>query len=183
MAITITGGGKGNEAVVNDSNELAVKADSNTRGAVISATDGRAFIWTTAYSATSGDEIIFLKNTSNTRRLFIDEIDAGSVEAGLFEVFNVSNSTAPAGTTSTGQNLNLGSNLLPESSSLGNVAVTGLTIGERLGLHRTDANGDAELIYDDEMILGSNNAITVTYTQTTGGSGLVNVMIRGYYDI
>jgi len=109
------GKGKGNKAGVNSNNELEVRADVNTRGAVVSDKDEETYVWTSSYSATSADEIIYIKNTSKTKRLFIDDAVVGGVLQGLFEVFDATGTSTQAGTGSTGQNLNLGSSKSPDS--------------------------------------------------------------------
>lgn len=177
------GKGRGFQAAVNSDNEMEVHADSNPRGSFVSKDNGRAFVWTSAYSAsTASDEIIYLRNTSVSLRLYIDEIVLGAAVAGLYEVFDVSDSTTPGGATSSGQNLNLASGIVPDSSSIGNAAVTALTLGDRIGLIRIGASDSKEFLFADELILGQNDAIAVTFTIDTTSPGNVNAMIRGYYD-
>ena len=181
MALIIEDGqGQGKKAGVNDSNELEVRADVNTRGAIVSDTDEETYIWTSSYNATSADEIIFVKNTSKVKRLFIDEIIVGGVLSGLFEVFDATGTSTQAGTGSTGQNLNLSSSKTPESTSMGNAAVTAVTLGNRIGIVRVPELDTHEITFDDELILGQNASITVTYTGT--GASVIHASLHGYFD-
>ncbi len=182
MALPIEDGkGSGNKAEVTSGNELKVRSDSNTRGAVVSETDEQTYVWTSSYSATNGDEVIFVKNLSKTKRLFIDEIVVGSVLGALFEVFDATGTSTQAGTGSTGQNLNLGSGNTPDSSSMGNAAVTATTLGNRIGLVRVGTDETHELNYANELIMTQNASIAVSVTTTA--ASVINVSLHGYFDV
>jgi hypothetical protein len=134
-------------------------------------------MWTTSFSAATGNEIIYIKNTSKTSLLVIDKADVSSVNAGLFELFEVTGTAA--GTSISGSNTNLTSGNEADATSLGEASVTGLTIGKRIDLARTSANGSGTMQLKDVLVLGLNDAIAITYT---GSTGIVDAAILGYYE-
>ena len=182
MSLIIEDGkGRGNKLAINSDNHAEVIADTQRIGAAVSERDAETYVWTSAYSATNGDEVMYIKNTSSTKRLFIDVVRNGSVLNTLFEVFNATGTSTQAGTTSTGQNLNLGSGNTPESSSMGNAAVTQVTLGNRLGSIRVPALSQGAMDFGDELILNQNDSIAISLTSTT--ATIINSTVRGYFKL
>lgn len=173
------GGGSGKAAKVNQKQRLDVSAASFSEGHLISAVDGQAYVWTSAYSASTGNEIIYIKNESKTKKLIIEDIEVGGVLTGLFEIFETADTAS--GTTTTGKNLNLSSGNVADTTAFGNAAVTGITtaVSDRLGMLRVSANSDSHIDYRDTLILGFGDAICVTYT---GSTGLVECQVLGYFE-
>lgn len=172
------GTGSNREAKVNIRNRVDVSAAIFKESHLVSAIDASTYLWTTSFSAATGNEIIYIKNTSKTKLLVIDKVTVNSVNAGLFELFQVTGTAA--GTSITGKNANLTSGNTAEATALGEASVTGLTIGDRIDLARTAANGRATMELDDVLIMGLNDAIAITYT---GSTGIVDAIITGYYDV
>jgi hypothetical protein len=172
------GSGTGKVAKVNAKQRLDVTASTLNQRALVSALDGQTYVWTTSFSAATGNEVIYIKNNSKTKLLFIDKIIMSSVNAGLFELY-VATGT-PGGTTITGANVNLTSNNVADVAAYGEAAVTGLTLGSRLSIVRTAANGSGTMDLQDILILGFDTAITLEYT---GSTGLVDVSIEGYFEV
>jgi hypothetical protein len=139
--------------------------------------DAQTYIWNTSFSAATGNEVIYIKNTSKTKLLVIDKITVNSVNAGLFELYSATGTAS--GTTITGVNTNRTSGNSAEASALGEASVTGLTIGDRIDIARVPANGRATMELQDVLILGLDDAITITYT---GSTGIVDLIVTGYYD-
>ncbi len=171
------GTGKGYLAKINNRNRLEVTAKSESAAFVNSITEGTSYIWSSAYSATSADKVIYLKNTDSKNYLVIDRIRINSVNAGVFTLYEVSGT--PSGTVITGKNTNLTSGNTASATSYGDNAVTGLTLGDRITLARTQAAGSTLLTLDNILILGFQDAISLVYV---GSNGLAEVTINGYYE-
>ena len=90
---------------------------------------------------------------------------------------NVAAGTA-GGTTITGTNSNLTSGNAASASSYGDASVTGITPGIRIDMARVPANGRATMELNDVLILGLNDAVSITYT---GSTGIVDIIVTGYY--
>lgn len=170
------GTGSGQLAKVNDQNRLAVSASIFPKASLVARESAGTYTWTSSYSATSGDEIIYIKNTSKTQDLVLHHIICGCVNTATFGVFQVTGTAS--GTTITGTNTNLTSSLDADATSYGDAAVTGLTIGDRVHFRRVGANDSKAIDTQDAVILGLNDAIAVTYT---GSTGVADIEIMGYY--
>ena len=178
MSIKIEdGAGSGKLASVSDKQRLRTTSVASPRAYYISREDGQTYSWTSSYSASSGDEIIYIKNTDTERKLFIDIMRFSAVNTALFEVFEVTGTAS--GTAITGKNLNLSSGSVADATSYGNNAVTGITIGDRITLVRVPANGVHDLNFENALILGFNDAIAVTYT---GSTGIADIAIRAFFE-
>ena len=55
----------------------------------------------------------------------------------------------------------------------GGATITGLTLGNQIGTHRTTAFSEAGMSFGEGLILGPNNAIMVEYD--TGTTGLCEI--------
>ena len=177
MSIEIEDGrGSGRRAGVDEEYRLEVHSVSYSESSDVARFKGATYLWTSSYSAGTGNEVIYIKNTSTTQNLIIDKATVNSVLTGLFEL-NVAAGTA-GGTTITGANSNLTSGNAASASSYGNASVTGITPGTRLDMARVAANGRATMELNDILILGLNDAVSITYT---GSTGIVDIIITGYY--
>jgi hypothetical protein len=172
------GVGSGKLVKVTPRNRLDVSSAAFAEVHLVAAKDAQTYLWTSSYSATSGDEIIYVKNTSKTKLLIIDEIILGCVATAQFAVYTATGTAA--GTSITGRNTNRTSGNTADVTSLGDAAVTGLTIGDRLSITRVPANDSKVLDLKDAIILGLDDAITITYT--AGAGNTVDATILGYYD-
>lgn len=170
------GQGSGRFAKVNARQRLDTTCANLSQAQLISMLDGRTFSWSSSFSAATGNEIIYIQNTSKTRDLIITEIHCGGVNTGLFELFEVTGT--PAGTVITGKNNNLSSNFVAEATAYGNASVTGLTVGDRIGLVRTQAGEHKTLQLQSALILGFQDAIALTYT---GSTGVTDCYLQGFY--
>ena len=179
MAIIENGGSDGGfKAVVTRTGRLNVSARANPRIFYISRGDGQAFTWTSAFSADTGEEVIYIKNTSDTLNLYIDRITVGGLLAAVWTVFHVTGGTA-AGGTITGKNLNLTSGTVAAATALGNVEVTGTLTGETLYTARSSATNSKDVDIADAIALGKNDELAITYV---GSTGLIEVTVTGFYD-
>ena len=177
MSIEIEDGtGDGYRVKVDKCHRMETKSVAFSESAQVSREDGLTFLWTSSYSASTGDEVIYIKNTSATKNLIIDKATVNSVLTGLFELNEVSGTAA--GTVDTGANANRTSSNAAEASSFGNAAVTGLTPGVRIDMARVPAAGRATMELNDVLILGLGDAVAITYT---GSTGIIDIIITGYY--
>ena len=177
MSIEIEDGtGSGLRAKVDVCNRLTVKSVSFSESAQVSREDGLTYLWTSSYSAGTGQEVIYIKNTSTTQDLVIDKATVNGVLTGLFEL-NVAAGTA-GGTTITGTNANRTKNNTAAASTYGDASVTGITPGVRIDMARIPANGRATMELNDVLILGLSDAVSITYT---GSTSIVDIIVTGYY--
>lgn len=158
---------------------LNVSSRSDSRTYYNSRDLGKTFVWTSSFSAATGNHIIYIKNTSTIDKLYIKHISIGGVSSGLFELFEAESGTV-VGTPIEGVNMNRikhGKNAT--STSCGDAVVTGIVNGERLAMKRVPANSTLD-IHVDALVLGQNDAIIIRYT---GSTGIVDASILGFYDV
>jgi len=179
MTIQISGTKGHGIAEVSLNQRLNVSSRAASRAYYVSRDDGTCYTWTSSWSADTGKEVFYLKNTSKTLLLLIDEIVVSSVLTGLFEVFTTTDTAA--GTTVTGKSTNVTRRIAADATALGNAEVTGVTpaIADRIYLARTAATGRAVIDVKDELILGQDDAIVVRYT---GSTGIQDVQITGFFE-
>ncbi len=172
------GAGSGKVAKVNKRNRLDVASSTFSEAHLVALQDGQTYSWTSSYSATSGDEIIYIKNTSKTKLLIIDSMELGAVATAQFAIYQVTGTAS--GTSITGKNTNLISGNAADATALGDAAVTGITIGDRVSIIRVPANDSKLIDFKDTLVLGLNDAIAITYTAGSGNT--IDATIVGYYD-
>lgn len=172
------GTGSGKFTKVNNRNRLDVSSAVFSEAHLVAAEDAETYIWSSSYSATSGDEVIYIKNTSKAKLLVIHSMKLGAVATAQFALYEVTGT--PAGTTITGKNTNLTSGNAAEATSYGDASVTGLTIGDRIEIVRIPANDSKHVDTQDCIILGFNDAIAITYTAGSGNT--IDATILGYYE-
>ena len=178
MGLNIEDGkGRGFNASVSESNRLNVSAKTNPRTFYVSRNDGLSFIADSVdTSADAGDYVLYLKNTSSTKLLYIKEVVMHSVNAAFWKIWQVSGTAS--GTTVTATNLNLSSSLVSETTIVGDGAVSGLTTVNLLGAQRNGAVGCSGIEYEDALILGPNDAIAVEYDTGTTGAAEAHVIFH-----
>lgn len=168
------GKGKNGDASVSAAQRLNVSAKTRDRVFYASRDDEQSFnAVMPSFSATAGNYVYYLKNTSSTKNLFIHSLEFHSVENVHWKVFQVTG-TAAGGTSITASNLNLGSGRTAEATVMGGGAtITGLTVGNQIGTHRTQAFGEASMNFGQGLILAPNTAIVIEYD--TGTTGLCEI--------
>ena len=128
----------------------------------------------------AGEYAAYLKNTSSTRDAFVSDIEFHSVENVKWKIFSVTG-TAASGETVTPSQLNLSKGIPAEATAMaGDTAITGLTTGVQLGVHRSIANDPSDMDYHDALILGPGNAIAIEYD--TGTTGICDIDIFFHYE-
>lgn len=164
------GKGKNGDMSVSTSQRGNVSAKTRDRLFYVSRDDGLAFnaIMPTM-SAAAGNYVMYIKNTSSTRNMFMNHIEYHSLEAVEWKVWQVTG-TAAAGNVITPSNLNLGSGLPAECTVMGGGStITGLTLGVQLGAHRTEALSEGEMDWGGGLILTPGTALMVEYQAGTTG--------------
>lgn len=168
------GKGKNGDMSVSSVQRGNVSSKSKNRLFYISRDDGLAFnAVMPSYSATAGDIVYYLKNTSADKNIMVDSLEFHSLQAAHWKIFQVTG-TAAGGTAITPANVNLGSGRQAEASVMGGGAtITGLTNSAQIGTHRTEATGEAHMDWSGGLILAPNTAIAVEYD--TGTTGLCEI--------
>lgn len=166
----------GNIPDVTDDHQLKVVGAVESDLEYASEVKGKAYSWSSSYSATAGDEVLSLKNTSSTNILVVDEIIVCSDTTTVFTLLEVTSGTA-AGTTIIGQNLNLSSGLSASATAYGNAAVTGSLTGNTLA-YKCVASGTSTILdTKGGLILGQDDEIAFT----TSATATVYVTVIGHY--
>ena len=182
MAFWNDGIGKNGPASVSVSRRGNVSAKTAPRKYYTSRDDQQTFdAIQPSFSATAGNYVQYLKNTSTSKNLFIDDVFCSSLNAAVFKVWEVTG-TAAAGTTISPSNMNLASGLEAEAVSMGGGStITGLTVVKQVGHLRVSAASHDDKEYDGALILGPNKAIAIEYD--TGTTGLCETYIEFHYEI
>ena len=168
------GKGKNGDCSVSAAQRLNVSSKTRSRLFYISRDDEQAFnAVMPSFSAAAGEYVFYLKNSSSSKNLFVHSLEYHSVQAVHWKVWQCTG-TAAAGTVITASNLNLGSGRTAEAICMGGAAtLTGLTLGNQIGTHRTQALGDSDMNFGEGLILAPNTAIVVEYD--TGTTGLCEI--------
>ncbi len=176
------GKGRGLMASVSESNRLNVSAKSNPRMFYISRDDQQAFsVVALDTSATAGDLVFHLKNTSSSKNMIMHTFAASSANSALLKLWVVTG-TAASGTDLTPTNLNLTSGLTAEADSMSGdaAAITGLATGSLIVAGRILANSFVPLDLNDALILGPGDQIAIEYD--TGTAGAVEINSTFFYE-
>ena len=167
------GGGSGRLATVSGFFRLNVSAKTNPRIFYSSRDEGKAFnCISIESSAGAGDRLLYLKNTSTTDNLYVKHIEFHSANAAVWAVWEVTGTAT--GSTVLPSNLNLGSPNVAEALAFGDGNVAGLTTVKRVGTHRTSADGEGEMNYDNALLIPPSAAIMVEYVSGTLGAAEVD---------
>ena len=181
MSFTIEDGYRGTRQRmgVMDSGRAMVDAETNLTPHFVSLDDGLAFNAVSIdAAAAAGDYILYFQNTSSSRLFFVDIIRVAAANNALWKVAEVTG-TASGSSALTPFNMNLTSGSAAEATARGSGAVSGLTESSVIATVRSLANANAEIPFDDILILGENDAIAVEYDTGTGGAA--EVLMRGYF--
>lgn len=118
--------------------------------------------------AAAADLVLYLRNDSKDKRLYITDIHFNSENAGTFKI-GFGDATAATGTAVTPVNLNRSSSNDADATAFGNGAVGGVAASVFFATVRTPANTFIEWESKDALILGQNDNVIIEYdTGTTG---------------
>jgi hypothetical protein len=126
----------------------------------------------------AGDFILYVKNTDNKLKLYIEEVIVSAENAATWKLHCVTGTAS--GSSITPANLNLTSGKVADATVVGNGAVSGLTSVRVIDAVRTPANGTSDTALNDALILGFGDAIAIEYD--TGTTGDAEVTLIGYFD-
>ena len=143
-----------------------------------SSVKGEAFVLYSTYSATGGEEIIYLENEDSIRDIRIDYIKVSTTVAGIFSVIERTSGTA-AGTVLTPLNVNLGSGAgsTADITAFGNASVTGTLAGDTLVGDLVGVAAPHKFEFEGGLIVPKNSAIFVT----AAVSGIVHATILFHF--
>ena len=166
----------GNLPDVNDDHQTLVAGVFESDLEFRSEEKGKAFSWTSTYAATAAQEVISIKNTSQTEILTIDYVGAGNSVASAFTLFAVTSGTA-AGSAITGKPMNVSKGGTASATAFGGASVTGSLAGDTLGYTTVVAGATEEIPVLAAVVLGQNDEIAITASAT----GTVHVTVIGHY--
>lgn len=181
MSFTIDDGrGRGFRASVSEKHRLNISSKTARRVFYISRDDKRAFSVTSIDGgAASGDFILYLKNTSTTRFMYIDDVHVSAVNAAVWKLWSVTG-TAASSSALTPSNLNLSSGITAEATARGDGAVADLTTDRLITAKRNIATGGEDMDIKSALVVGPNDAVAIEYD--TGTSGLAETSIDFWYE-
>jgi hypothetical protein len=164
------GKGKNGDASVSNVQRLNVSAKTRDRLFYASRDDNLAFnAPMPSFEAAAGNYVFYIKNTSSTQNLILSSIEYHSEENVAWNVWQVTG-TAAGGNVLTAVNLKLGAGIAAPCIAMGGGAtITGLTLGDLIGVHRTPAFGEAVMHWGGGLIIGPGKAIMTEYDSGTGG--------------
>jgi len=150
---------------ITDSNRLQAEAEASSRQFFISRDIGQVYhgILEDA-GATANEEILYLRNASTTKLLFIGQVTISTDTAAKFRIKKVTGTAT--GSDVVPENLNSTSANAADVEFKGNGAVTGLTDDGDVFVGRVSADNSFVTEFGDALILGQNNAIAIE-TETT----------------
>lgn len=143
------------------------RADTSSRTATrkfyISRDKSNLYSWKCHYSATANDYVFYIKNTSSTEKLYIEQIFAFADAKCDFDIKFVTGTAV--GSTITGVNWNANNAKAIPATAL-NSGVTGLTDAGDIIDVDVPANTRQFYDFDGSLILGEDDAIAVQVDAT-----------------
>lgn len=170
--------GKGTGRLAKVSTEHRLLTRSVSEGPLEDASErGDAAYFHTTYAASTGEEIISIKNGESEKVLHISRVLWSTTVNSRFTLFEVTSGTA-AGTTLTYQNPNLDSGIDNSGTFFGNASVTGSLAGNNLLQVSVLANTQHETFLEGSLQLSNGDEIAIT---VTGTSPTVYVTVIGFW--
>ena len=165
MGTIDNGGEDARSAIVTKAFRLAVEAEASAREFFISKDNGQVYHGVSTFPAAGiNDNILYIRNTSPTRLLFIGEIILTSDLALRFTVNKVTGDAV--GTDVIPQNLNMTVANVAEVEFKADAAITGIVdSGKPLFVCRSLAGSSRLAAFRDTLILGQNQAIAIKTDQ------------------
>lgn len=175
------GKGKNGDMSVSATQRGNVSAKTAPRAFYSSRDDGLSYsaIYD-SITATAGDYVAYLKNTSVTRNIYIGDLTAGGVEAIKWKGW-VCTGTAASGETVTPTKMNISKAIPADAAAMaGNTSITGLTIGSQFTNFRSGALETWEELFDGTLVLGPGDAIVFEYD--AGIAGVCEIDIHFHFE-
>jgi len=169
------GKGKSGDMSVSSSQRGNVSAKTAPRPMYSARDDGLSFSAIYMFTATAGDKVAYLKNSSSTRNLFIGDVSMGGVNSILWKVWFVTG-TAASGETVTPVPTNRSKSIPAEAVAMaGDTTITSLTDVDIVSVFRSGAGATFEEHFDGSLILGPGDAIMLEYDTATAGIGEIDI--------
>lgn len=149
-------------------NRINVSARQDARAFYISRDKGQSFVLAIQDTgAETGDLIAYLKNNSATKKMFIHDIEVSSLLDCVITI-GYADSTTATGPSVTAVNLNRTSSNAAEAVGVGGTAIGGTSLETTFDRGRVKSGDEHVFEFNNSLILGQNDAITVMYTGSTG---------------
>lgn len=179
MPTTLVGGNT-NAPIHEKNNRLFT--DALSQGPLEEAAErGDAASFLSAYSATGGQEVIYIRNDEPDRALHISRLFLFSDAASVWNLFQVTSATAAGGTALVYRNPNLTEGNNRSHTSFGSADVTGSLTGDRLFAFTSLADVMISPFLEGALVLGKDDAIAITLV--TGAPGVMQATILGFWDL
>ena len=172
------GTGSGKQAKVDDQNRIATIATVTPRISSVSMNHGEAYVWTAYVDWGADKNALWLRNDSNSMRLFIDRISVTPAAAAVVEVW-VGNGNTVGGTVVTGVNLNRASGKTADATC--RHTNTNVDAGAGMTLLLTDhipATTISHIEFYGALVMGVNREIALNIVTDVGATA---VNIFGYF--
>lgn len=161
-----------NEQMKGSDNRANVSSRQNSRGAYSSRNNSLAFslVWDDASSA-AGDFILYLKNTDTTgKTMVLSTVGLNSEQAASFKLHKVTG-TAAAGATVAPFCENQVTPQVAQALAMeaAGTPITGLTSDGVFDHVGSGVDGHGEMLMDDRVRVGQDQAIALEYEQGTTG--------------
>ncbi len=169
-------GANNGEPIHGKNNHLLV--DALSQGPLEHASElGDAASFHSAYSATGGQEVIYIKNDEPDRLLHLSRFFLFSDAASVWDLFEVTSATAASGTALVYRNPNLSKPANRSHTSFGSASVAGSLTGNRLFSFTTLADVESKPFLEGSLILGKDDAIAITLVTT----GVMQATVLGFW--
>lgn len=173
------GGGKNGSATVSNNQRLDVSARTASRDYYESRDNGSVYtVNMTDPGGQTTEDLLWLKNTSTTQDIVIDNIYIGSLAVSEWVLKFVTDPTAATGTVITPTNLNANSSKSAAASCRGGAAgVANLTDGATISILRVGVGITSVFNFGEAIRLGQDDAIALELT-TTAADGEITILFH-----
>jgi len=173
------GGGKNGNATVSNNQRLDTSARSASRDYYESRDQGQ--VYTASMTDPGGqttEDLLWLKNTSTTKDIVIDNIYIASLAVSEWVLKFVTDPTAATGTNIVPTNLNAASSNAATVSCKGGAAgVANLTDGATIAILRVGVGITSVFSFGEAIRLGQDDAIALELT-TTAADGEITILFH-----
>ncbi len=174
--VRIDDGGINGSVTVSNTQRLDVSSRSASRQYYESRDEGNVYsITMTDAGAQTTEDLIYLKNTSTTKDIVIDDIFIGSLAVSEWVLKFVTNTATVAGTVIVPTNLNQASSKTSSSETRGGATgVTNLIDGGTIAILRVGVGITSDFKFGEALRLGQDDAIAIELT-TTAADGEITI--------
>lgn len=177
--VRIDDGGKNGSVSVSNTNRLDVSARTASREYYESRDEGNVYsITMTDAGGQTTEDLIYLKNTSTTHDIVIDDIFIGSLAVSEWVLKFVTNTSAVTGTSITAVNLNKASSKSASVEARGGAAgVANLVDAGNISILRVGVGITSDFKFGEALRLGQDDAIALELT-TTAADGEITIFFH-----